>query len=296
MGQHKIEYIKLSKENIGSFEDYLPATVIVRIALEGVYGYGVAVDDYASGVALCEKNDERDELWLLWLYVDEECRGLGIGDALYKRLLEESENMSAVCVRYLFPIHEQMEDYLINKGFRIYSKIDEDPEEDENELHIAKLELGDEQELTDDRWAMENIPDAGYIMPRLFEIKGKIDDMELNSEIIAPSGNMPGICVLRGQEEPPVDIYVLMNNDNREDYAVSLRISLDVNEDEMERTRSLIKGWDDKLEITSTILHVADETIDFIATMPVESDRSLQPFGDFYKAFINETDSCLVGL
>lgn len=283
---------ELNKDNILSFDEYLPQNAAIRILDEGVFGWGVVEADYASGVILCERNRETDVLWILWLYVDEEVRNRGIADRLYEEALKAAGEVRGVNCQYLFPAHEAMEEYLLHKGFSIYTKREGDPEEDEEEVHLARLMLQDP--ISDDGHILSAAPRAAYQLPRLFILKEYLDELEIPSEIVAPEGFDPGICVERMDPLAPIDIYVLPDLEDQENYSIAFRIALDLEDTDFSTAEEAVKNYAKDFVITEAELDPEEETLEFVAMLPVDSGvPDKQIFSDFLAAYIKETDGFL---
>lgn len=287
-----IKYIELSKDNILSFDSYLPKEIVRRILEPEVYGWGVLAEDLTSGVILCERNENMGALHILWLYVDEEVRGNGIGDGLYEKAIEGAgEDMAMVWTEYYYPFHETAEGYFRKKGFEIVVKDEE--ETDENEVHMASCMLkGGVEGNADERLLLGGDGLNAYRIPRLLALGSYFANLEkVDADLIMPEGMEPLIIFNRGKNTPEVGITVTPDGVDKESYVIMARIELEVEPEEFEKTTAALNDWAEEFVLVSGQLHPENEVVDFIATLPVDAGVPEQEiFVDFITEYLEETD------
>ena len=222
MDEKRFRLIELDSDNIGSFDLYIPKKTALLILREGVFGIGVLEGNYVSGLILAEKMPHLESLRIIWLYVDEEVRGLGLADALFEKALENYKEAKVIFMQYFYPLHEKAEEYFLHKGFETFTKDSSKIGADE-EIHMALKRCDDEPLPFGEEQALFMAPDLGWQLPRLLVIGEYLHNMGFESDVVISSQEEPFIPVnLKGQDRP-VKISVIVEDRNSEEYTLVLR-------------------------------------------------------------------------
>ena len=292
MKSEKYTLIKLTKKNMGSFEEYIPKAVAVKILSENVFGWGVVEDDMASGLVLGETDRDNNSLILLWLYVDEEIRRQGVGRMLFDKACSSMDGSPEIHCRYLFPLHQDLEGFLEHLGFDI-GIADEDRDdqgEAEDSVHIAvKGDYPFAGEQTAE-WLRENVHDVGHTMPRLLSLMSYLEKTGYEGSLMAAAGDEPGIYIGWKDDHPGVEIRIVGDETDEERYTIMLRMETEIDEEDAEYVEGELHLWQKQFKITAGRFDREHGRLLFTAAMPVDSGIPEPPvIGDFIEEFLEET-------
>ena len=308
----RFRYIPLTIDNILSFEDYLPRMIQQMILRDSVSGWGVVEDDVVSGAAMVEligdtnpiriPGQEEDQLRILWLFVDEEVRGQGIGKELLTRCRAFAEENNAIGLYCRYPADDlgRTDDFLISFGFSVEADGREDiveafsgsTFEPAAPLHTAWFRLKGKAE-TIDRQLMKSSPDMGRQIPRITPIERYLEEMGYDDQLLTTDDRSDTVLtVSRDKELSDVVISVLPDEeDHKESYTIIVRSSRFFNE-EPDVTASYLERWQKSHLMTVGDINEETSSIDFTAMIPVESGAvDEERFRDFFAAFCEDIDS-----
>lgn len=308
----RFKLIPLTIDNILSFEDYMPRMVQQMILRDPVSGWGVIEDDVVSGVAMVELikdtnpvrvvGQEEIKVRILWLYVDEEVRGQGIGKELMNRCMAFAEENNAIGIYCRYPGDDpgRTDDFLIRSGFSVEVDGREDIVEAFSDsesgpavpLHTAWLRLKGKAE-TRDRQIRNSSPDMGRQMPRLNTIALYLEEMGYDDCFIKTDDRRDMVLIVSGNSElPDVSVSVQPDEDDlNESYTIIVRSELPYRENP-EAAAGYLERWQKSHLMTVGEIKEETSSIEFTAMIPVESGAvDEERFRDFFTAFCADIDS-----
>lgn len=289
MSSENVTYIELTKDNIRSFDDYIPPAVAVRILRENVSGWGAVEGDLVSGLVLCERDHKNNRLWILWLYVDEEIRGQGVGGTLYEKAAASMEEPDAVLCRYLFPAHGMLDAFLEKKGFTVRTESEYEGES-KTKVHLAMKGRAVPEEQNPDAWAVANVPDMSRALPRLMALLSYLEHAGMKGEISALAGVAPIILARDDEDTPGFMVMVTDEGGDTENYVVVLRTEIELEEEEAKEIAEELAVWERHFRIVSGQVDFDDDILIFTASMPVDDDGPNRAmFNDFVEEFLEES-------
>ncbi len=308
----RFKYIPLTIDNILSFEDYMPRMIQQMILRDSVSGWGVVEDDLVSGVAMVElikdKNliripgQEEDKLRILWLFVDEEVRGQGIGKELLARCIAfaEENNVMGVYSRYPSDESGKTDDFLIACGFsvagdgreEVVEAFSESEFEPKVPLHTAWLRLKGKAQ-TADRQLLEESKDMGLVMPRLTSIRLYLEEMGYGDQtLIQDEWKNTVLVVARDGDLSEMMISILPGVQGMEEsYVINVRGKRPYHE-KPDIIASYLKTWQKSHPMTVGEINEGESCVEFSAMIPVDSGMvNEEQFHDFFTAVCGEIDS-----
>ena len=155
--QRKLYVFDLSDDEEEKFRHLLSQKAEAAIVRRGGHGFGVAISDgdelAPAGVLVFSddlmESEEEDEpmVEIVWLYVDEEYRGMGVGRhlmELFSQVINGSDVSLVVCDVPLASDFDALVGYLGNWGFDFYPV-------DTNEYNITWMDILDNRMLSGER-------------------------------------------------------------------------------------------------------------------------------------------------
>ena len=308
----QFRYIPLTIDNILSFEDYLPRMIQQMILRDSVSGWGVVEDDVVSGAAMVEligdtnpiriPGQEEDQLRILWLFVDEEVRGQGIGKELLSRCIDyaKENNVMGVYSRYPSDGSGETDDFLIAGGFSITGDGREEVVDAFSEsgfeptvpLHTAWLRLKG-QAQTADRQQFAGSKDMGMVMPRLSSIRVYLEEMGyVDQQISTDEWRNTVLVVARNGELSDMTISILPGVQGMEEgYVISVS-GKRVYHEKPEVVADYLQKWQISHPMTVGEIKEEESCVEFTAMIPVDSGVvDEEQFRDFFTAVCDEIDS-----
>ncbi len=325
MGE-RFTYVPLTIDNILSFEDYIPRDVARMILSNAVFGWGVVEDDLVSGAAMValernmdamlegtgaegsDSNESMDEfgadylLRILWLFVDEEVRGNGIGRELLGRCREAAAQKGAAGIYCSYPAvwSDTADAFFISCGFidtseghieSIYD-LTGDGAGSNDKVHTAWLRLKGKAQ-TFERNLFRHMPDAGSVIPRLNGIVQYLYDMGFeNTAFVTDDDGRVSLIVSRSGDLCDIGISILSNSgEQTERYSIMVQGTLQYPY-ENAVMEEYLKNWHRKHPMVMGSVSAEDESVIFAAVIPVEEGIVDEAqFKEFFIAVCEDIDS-----
>jgi GNAT superfamily N-acetyltransferase len=284
MRSDRITFRQLTKDNILSFEDYIPDGLSVGILQSGAFGYGVLEDAMASGAVLAaEEGTDITEVpagmsgkncFIEWICIDRAIRGGGVGAALLSKVEEDALSRGAANILCRFPEEgcEELAGLFLSKDYEL--QYDTQPYDERGNKAFIAIRRQKETE----RAGLS--AQTAMLLPRLNALSLYLTNMGYAPYTVMPEkddGTEPYLLVERPDGLPAIFVAAHLIPEDPESAVITVSCPTGAKEG----------GSDDT--VMTAVMSDADGTTMRISSMPADGGMcGEEEFKEFFAAFLEE--------